>query len=154
MEYERQKFFHRLAVKWGSKQFRSASKCQTLRLQNSSDVIDDYGNFMIETGLANKSCTTSEKGVDGASRSPLSATNTITGDTEHNDETDEVVKFVKSLKGHARDGKSWTWQTCREFGYFQVADLTIQLFSDEWDSLIDITRCQTVFPDAKYGFRS
>ncbi|XP_035709880.1 putative serine protease K12H4.7 isoform X2 [Folsomia candida] len=149
VNFERQQFFHNLGARWGSNfpGHRSTSKCHTLVLQNNLDVIEDYGNFLVQTGQTRETCQRSEKDLSAALRTPHAEKTRFDEDPE-----DEIVEFVKSLSG--RDGKSWTWQTCYEFGYFQVADPEIQLFSDEWDSLIDIRRCQSIFPDANFTRKS
>jgi hypothetical protein len=143
ISWERESFFHKLASKWGSNfpRHKSASKCFNLGLENSLDVLENYGNFL--KGQTNVTCDGQSLPNEKYNKSVRSVRKiTIKED-------DEVVKFVNSYKGHARNGKSWVWQTCYEFGYFQVADPEIKLFSVEWTTLIDVRRCQAIFPDSK-----
>lgn len=43
------------------------------------------------------------------------------------------------------DGRSWTYQTCREFGYFQAGDGANQPFSPTLDLQFSIQQCQDIY---------
>ncbi|CEF71411.1 Peptidase S28 family-containing protein [Strongyloides ratti] len=59
----------------------------------------------------------------------------------------ETVDFYKSANYHngGSDAKSWLWQTCNEFGYFQSSDLGYNIFESSCNVNIFINICIDVF---------
>jgi len=86
------------------------------------DPIDDYGDFLVQSGKA-PDCTKQRRGF--------------------------AYDVMQEVPGDSDDSVSWIWQTCNEFAYFQTADKMYRMLGYEFSYGLDITRCQQMFPDAK-----
>uniref|UniRef100_A0A1I8ALQ5 Serine protease K12H4.7 n=1 Tax=Steinernema glaseri TaxID=37863 RepID=A0A1I8ALQ5_9BILA len=62
-----------------------------------------------------------------------------------NDEIESLRDVTYDETGEAAATRSWIWQTCNEFGFFQTTDIGKNIFGSVYPVNIDIILCEKVF---------
>ena len=125
----RENFFRNLAFSWTNnnpanharKKCPALAKQMQMQMNKYSDVLKAYSKYLV-------SQNDTSDGICDSGR---------------------IKKTMKPAFGDNSviDGKSWDWQTCNEYGDFQISYNKSNLFAGSWSTAIDVKSCKDEFPD-------